>query len=53
MFNYNNKTRFFRFNYFSFETKIKFELIGIILGLAFFNNIILDVKIPLVMYKKS
>ena len=34
MFNYNNKTRFFCFNYFSFETKIKFELIGIILGLA-------------------
>ena len=52
MFNYNEKTRLFWFNYFSFEPKIKFELIGIILGLALFNNIILDVKFPLVIYKK-
>ena len=52
MFNYNEKTRLFWFNYFSFEPKIKFELIGIILGLALFNNVILDVKFPLVIYKK-
>ena len=31
---------------------MKFELIGIILGLAIFNNVILDVKFPLVVYKK-
>jgi E3 ubiquitin-protein ligase HECTD2 len=27
-------------------------LIGILLGLAFFNNVILDIKFPLVVYKK-
>jgi hypothetical protein len=31
---------------------MKFELIGIILGLAIFNNVILDVKFPKVVYKK-
>jgi ubiquitin-protein ligase E3 A len=34
MFIYNEKTRLFWFNMYSFEPKIKFELIGIILGLA-------------------
>lgn len=52
MFSYNEKTRLFWFNLYSFEPKIKYELIGIILGLALFNNIILDVKFPLVIYKK-
>ena len=52
MFNYNEKTRLFWFNMYSFEPKIKFELIGIILGLALFNNVILDIKFPLVIYKK-
>jgi hypothetical protein len=52
MFTYSDKTRFFWFNPLSFEPKIKFELIGIILGLAFFNNVILDIKFPSVIYKK-
>jgi len=52
MFTFWDKTRFFWFNQFSFEAKIKFELIGIIFGLAFYNNVILDVKFPLVVYKK-
>lgn len=52
MFTYSEKTRFFWFNPLSFEAKIKFELIGIIFGLAFFNNVILDIKFPLVIYKK-
>lgn len=52
MFTYDEKNRFFWFNPNSFESKIKFELIGIILGLAFFNNVILDIKFPLVIYKK-
>ena len=52
MFTYNEKNRFFWFNAPSFESKIKFELIGVILGLAFFNNVILDIKFPLVIYKK-
>jgi hypothetical protein len=52
MFSYNEKSRFFWFNPHSFEPKIKFELIGVILGLAFFNNVILDIKFPIVIYKK-
>ena len=52
MFSYNNKTRFFWFNHYSFESKIKYELIGTIFGLAIYNNTILDVKLPISIYKK-
>ena len=52
MFSYNEKTRLYWFNSISFEPKIKYELIGIILGLAIFNSIILDIKFPLAVYKK-
>ena len=52
MFSYNKKTRLYWFNHYSFEPKIKYELIGIILGLAIYNNIILDIKFPLSIYKK-
>lgn len=52
MFIYNKKTRLFWFNINSFESNIKFELIGIILGLALFNGIILDIKFPMAIYKK-
>ena len=52
MFNYNSKTRLYWFNHYSFEPKIKYELIGTILGLAIYNNTILDVKLPLAVYKK-
>ena len=52
MFNYNKKTRLYWFNHYTFEPKIKYELIGIIFGLAIYNNIILDVKFPLTVYKK-
>jgi hypothetical protein len=52
MFSYNKKTRLYWFNHYTFEPKIKYELIGIIFGLAIYNNIILDVKFPLIVYKK-
>ena len=52
MFNYNQKTRLYWFNHFSFEAKIKYELIGTIFGLAIYNNTILDVKLPISVYKK-
>ena len=52
MFSYNNKTRLYWFNHYTFEPKIKYELIGIIFGLAIYNNTILDVKLPIVVYKK-
>ena len=52
MFSYNKKTRLYWFNHFSFEAKIKYELIGTIFGLAIYNNTILDVKLPISVYKK-
>ena len=52
MFSYNKKTRLYWFNHYSFEPKIKYELIGKIFGLAIYNNTILDVKFPIVVYKK-
>ena len=52
MFSYNKKTRLYWFNHFSFEPKIKYELIGTIFGLAIYNNTILDVKLPISIYKK-
>ena len=52
MFSYNKKTRLYWFNHYTFEPKIKYELIGIIFGLAIYNNTILDVKLPITIYKK-
>lgn len=40
------------FNTFSFESNVMFELIGILLGLAIYNGIILDIHFPLLVYKK-
>ena len=39
MFSYNKKTRLYWFNHYSFEPKIKYELIGKIFGLAIYNKI--------------
>ena len=52
MFSYNEKTRLYWFNHYTFEPKLKYELIGIIFGLAIYNNTILDVKLPITIYKK-
>ena len=52
MFSYNEKTRLYWFNHYSFEPNIKYELIGTIFGLAIYNNTILDVKLPICVYKK-
>ena len=40
------------FNAYSFEATIMFEFVGILLGLAIYNGIILDVHFPLLVYKK-
>ena len=42
----------FWFNPTSFENDGHFTLIGIVLGLAIYNNIILDVHFPMVVYRK-
>eukprot|EP01133_Synstelium_polycarpum_P011476 gene11476-13379_t len=51
MFKYNPGPNTWWFNPFSTDL-LEFELIGIILGLALYNTIILDVHFPLVVYKK-
>lgn len=51
MFLYNEKKRIYWFNGKSIEPNINFELIGIVAGLAIYNNIILDIHFPLALYK--
>ena len=52
MFNLNKESNLFWFNGDSFCSNIQFELIGIICGLAIFNNALLDIHLPLVCFKK-
>jgi len=52
MFLYNDEMRQFWFNGQSLENETEFELIGIVLGIAIYNGIILDVQFPMVLYKK-
>ncbi|XP_069492687.1 ubiquitin-protein ligase E3A isoform X2 [Ambystoma mexicanum] len=52
MFTYDEVTELFWFNPSSFETEGQFTLIGIVLGLAIYNNCILDVHFPMVVYRK-
>jgi len=51
MFNFNEKTVKYYINGLSHEPNINFELIGILMGLAIYNNIILDVSFPQAIYK--
>lgn len=52
MFCHNSETETFWFNPNCFESDAQFTLVGIVLGLAIYNNVILDVHFPPVMYKK-
>ena len=52
MFTVDDETRTFHFNPLSLESTLEFELIGIVLGLALYNSIILDVRFPFAVYKK-
>ena len=52
MFTYDEKTQMCWFNPTSFETDAQFVLIGLVLGLAIYNNVILDVHFPMVVYRK-
>lgn len=40
------------FNIKGFEMAIQYEYIGILLGLALYNQILLDLRFPPVIYKK-
>ena len=52
MFTLNDDLQTYWFNPTSFETDRQYTLIGIVLGLAIYNNIILDVTFPMVVYRK-
>lgn len=52
MFTYDERTKLFWFNSSSFENEGQYTLIGIVLGLAIYNNCILDVHFPMVVYRK-
>lgn len=52
MFTYDHETHLFWFNPTSFESDRQFTLIGIVLGLAIYNNVILDIHFPMVVYRK-
>ncbi|XP_032511772.2 ubiquitin-protein ligase E3A isoform X1 [Danaus plexippus] len=52
MFTHRQDSHTVWFNPTSFETEAQFTLIGIVLGLAIYNNIILAVNFPMVVYRK-
>lgn len=52
MFERIDESRNFWFNKNSFEVNLQFELFGIVLGLAIYNQVILDVRFPMAVYKK-
>ncbi|KAL2629156.1 hypothetical protein R1flu_013842 [Riccia fluitans] len=52
MFTYNEETRTIWFNHNSIESADEFRLVGIVLGLAIHNGVILDIHFPLTVYKK-
>mmetsp|Transcript_2710 Transcript_2710/g.3166 ORF Transcript_2710/g.3166 Transcript_2710/m.3166 type:complete len:440 (-) Transcript_2710:382-1701(-) len=52
MFNYHQESKYVWFNGDTYESNIKFELIGALMGLAIYNGIILDIHYPLACYKK-
>lgn len=52
MFTYDDGTQLFWFNSSSLENEAQYTLVGLILGLAIYNNCILDVHFPMVVYRK-
>lgn len=52
MFEFNKENRTCWFKPGSFETENQFTLIGLLFGIAIYNNVILDVHFPPVLYRK-
>ncbi|KAI9303959.1 hypothetical protein BJ944DRAFT_203547 [Cunninghamella echinulata] len=52
MFTYDQDSGLCWFNPGSFENEDQFFLVGLVLGLAIYNSIILDIHLPLACYKK-
>lgn len=51
MFQYNEETRSFWFNMHCLDNS-EFRLVGMVLGLAIYNGILLDVRFPAPVWKK-
>jgi ubiquitin-protein ligase E3 A len=52
MFLTDEETHTFRFNPDSLDSPLEFELIGVLIGIAIYNNTILDLHLPRVIYKQ-
>lgn len=52
MFTYNEDNGLYWFNSNSLETPAEFRLLGILLGLALYNNVFLGLSFPVCVYKK-
>lgn len=52
MFRYFEESRLIWFNDKTFEDRVMFYLIGVLCGLAIYNNTIVDINFPLALYKK-
>lgn len=52
MFVYDDEARTFWFNSTSMESELEFQLVGVTMGLAIYNGVILDVHFPIAVYKK-
>ena len=52
MFSYNEDSKLLWFNPHGFENDQEFELIGLMIGIAIYNGIILDLRMPMATYKK-
>jgi hypothetical protein len=52
MFIPKNKGIYHWFNGFSYEMPLRFEFVGMLLGLALYNSVHLDIHFPEIVYKK-
>lgn len=52
MFTYDEQTHMYWFNRDTMTSNVEFELIGILMGLAIYNSVILNLRLPSVVYRK-
>merc|ERR1719183_3188184 len=52
MFNYNTSNKTYWFNPGSFEANLQYEMFGALLGIAIYNQVILDIRFPTIVYEK-
>ena len=52
MFTYNEESKLLYFSKTAFESSLQYELFGKVIGLAMYNQCLLALSFPLVVYKK-